>query len=259
MSLSGCPPNRTAATVRKPAALFCFRIVDFCVRPLTFLLSSRRNELRGQAKSVMEGCLELAEHIPEDAKLSVANELTLIRRAQEGDPEAFAALVRAYDQNVLRLALQVVHSPEEARDLYQEAFLKVYRSIRYFRLEARFSTWLYRVVMNVCLDYLRRQNTRKEVQGPESEDGQPEYFQTVPEERPVSDPERAVHSREIGRRIQAALQRLNPRERLVFELKHYQGLKLRAIGELCKTSEQTVKNCLFRATQKLRTDLGDLV
>jgi RNA polymerase sigma-70 factor (ECF subfamily) len=208
----------------------------------------------------MEGCLELAGNIPEDPRqLSGADEIALIRRAQGGDPEAFEALVRVYDQNVLRLALQVVHSQEEARDLYQEAFLKVYRSLRYFRLEARFSTWLYRVVMNVCLDYLRRQNTRKEVQGPESEDGQPEYFQTVPDERPVLDPERAVHSKEIRRRIQAALQGLNPRERMVFELKHYQGLKLRAIGELCKTSEQTVKNCLFRATQKLRLELGDLV
>ena len=167
--------------------------------------------------------------------------------------------MRAYDQNVLRLALQVVHSQEEARDLYQEAFLKVYRSLRHFRLEARFSTWLYRVVMNVCLDHLRRQNTRKEVQGPESDDDQPEYFQRVPEERPGLDPERSVHSSEIGQRIQAALQRLNPRERMIFELKHYEGLKLRAIGELCKTSEQTVKNCLFRATQKLRAELGDLV
>ena len=204
--------------------------------------------------------MELAGHIPEERRqLSGADESALIRRAQEGDPEAFEALVRMYDQNVLRLALQVVRSQEEARDLYQEAFLKVYRSLRYFRLESRFSTWLYRVVMNVCLDYLRRQNTRKEVQAPESGDGQPEYFQTVPEARPVLDPERAAHASEIGRRIQAALQRLNPRERLVFELKHYQGLKLRAIGQLCKTSEQTVKNCLFRATQKLRLELGDLV
>ncbi len=190
---------------------------------------------------------------------SGAQELTLIRRAQGGDREAFEALVRVYDQNVLRLAQQVVHSQEEARDLYQEAFLKVYRSIRHFRLEARFSTWLYRVVMNVCLDYLRRQTTRKEVQAPEGEDGQPEYFQTVPDRRPVLDPERSMHSKEIGSRIQAALERLNPRERMVFELKHYEGLRLRAIGELCRTSEQTVKNCLFRATQKLRVELGDLV
>ncbi|MGO8735224.1 MAG: RNA polymerase sigma factor [Terriglobia bacterium] len=204
--------------------------------------------------------MELAGDIREEARqLSGADEIALIRRAQGGDSEAFEALVRVYDQNVLRLALQVVHSQEEARDLYQEAFLKVYRSLRYFRLEARFSTWLYRVVMNVCLDHLRRQSTRKEVQGPEREEGEPEYFQTVPEERPVLDPERAVHSKEIGRRIQAALQRLNPRERMVFELKHYQGLKLRAIGGLCNTSEQTVKNCLFRATQKLRLELGDLI
>jgi RNA polymerase sigma-70 factor (ECF subfamily) len=208
----------------------------------------------------MEGCLELAGDIREEARqLSGADEIALIRRAQGGDSEAFESLVRVYDQNVLRLALQVVRSQEEARDLYQEAFLKVYRSLRYFRLEARFSTWLYRVVMNVCLDYLRRQSTRKEVQGPEREEGEPEYFQTVPDERPVLNPERAVHSKEIGRRIQAALQRLNPRERRVFELKHYQGLKLRAIGGLCKTSEQTVKNCLFRATQKLRLELGDLI
>jgi len=142
--------------------------------------------------------------------------------------------------------------------LYQEAFLKVYRSIRHFRSEAKFSTWIYRVVMNVCLDHLRRQSTRKEVAVSPPQDGEPEFFQAVPDERPTLDPERATHSKEIGRRIQVALERLNPRERMVFELKHYQGLRLRVIGEICKTSEQTVKNCLFRATQKLRMELGDL-
>ncbi len=190
--------------------------------------------------------------------VSEADELSLIRRAQEGDRAAFDVLIRLYDQNVLRLAMQVVGSPEEARDLYQEAFLKVYRSIRHFRAEAKFSTWLYRVVMNVCLDHLRRQSTRKEVAAPVAQDGEPEFFQTVADERPTLDPERATRSKEIGERIQAALGRLNPRERMVFELKHYQGMKLRAIGEICKTSEQTVKNSLFRATQKLRTELGDL-
>jgi len=208
----------------------------------------------------MDGaCLEFAgKAYAQPSLMSEIDELSLIRRAQEGDRAAFDTLIRLYDQNVLRLALQVVGSPEEARDLYQEAFLKVYRSIRHFRSEAKFSTWLYRVVMNVCLDHLRRQNTRKEVAAPAPQDGEPEFFQTVPDERPTLDPERATHSKEIGRRIQVALQRLNPRERMVFELKHYQGLKLRAIGTICKTSEQTVKNCLFRATQKLRTELGDL-
>ena len=204
-------------------------------------------------------CLEFAGKASvQPSPMSEANELSLIRRAQEGDRSAFDALIRLYDQNVLRLALQVVGSPEEARDLYQEAFLKVYRSIRHFRSEAKFSTWLYRVVMNVCLDHLRRQKTRKEVPVPQAEEGEPEFLQTVPDDRPTLDPERATHSQEISRRIHEALERLNPRERMVFELKHYQGLKLRAIGEICKTSEQTVKNCLFRATQKLRTELNDL-
>ena len=208
----------------------------------------------------MDGiCLEFASKASaQSSPMSEVDEHSLIRRAQEGDRAAFDALIRLYDQQVLRLALQVVGSPEEARDLYQEAFLKVYRSIRHFRSEAKFSTWLYRVVMNVCLDHLRRQSTRKEVAVAPPEDGEPEFFQTVPDDRPTLNPERATHSKEIGRRIQVALERLNPRERMVFELKHYQGLRLRVIGEICKTSEQTVKNCLFRATQKLRMELGDL-
>jgi RNA polymerase sigma-70 factor (ECF subfamily) len=218
------------------------------------------NPMRGSNLRVMDGTyLEFAgKASAQPSPISEADELSLIRRAQEGDRSAFDALVRLYDKNVLRLALQVVGSPEEARDLYQEAFLKVYRSIGHFRSEAKFSTWLYRVVMNVCLDHLRRQKTRKEVPVPQSEEGEPEFLQTVPDERPTLNPERATHSKEISQRIQSALERLNPRERMVFELKHYQGLRLRAIGEICKTSEQTVKNCLFRATQKLRLELGDL-
>jgi RNA polymerase sigma-70 factor (ECF subfamily) len=209
----------------------------------------------------MDGaCLELAGKIPaEGSRLAEADEHELIRRAQHGDRAAFDSLVRLYDHEVLRLALKVVHSPEEAQDLYQEAFLKVYRSLGHFRFDSRFSTWLYRVVMNVCLDHLRRQRSRNEVQAPAGEDGDPEYFHNLPDERPGLNPERAAKGREIGHRIALALERLNPRERMVFELKHYQGLKLRAIGQLCGTSEETAKNCLFRATQKLRIALADLI
>ena len=209
----------------------------------------------------MDGiCLELAGKIPaQTSRLTGAEEREIIRRAQEGDRSAFDALVRQYDQTVLRLVLQMVGSPDEARDLYQEAFLKVYRSLRRFRLDSRFSTWLYRVVLNVCFDHFRRQQARKEVQVPASEEEEQDYFSTISDERPALNPERAAQSRQIRRRIDQALTRLNPRERLVFELRHYQGLKLRAIGELCDTTEQTVKNCLFRATQKLRVELGDLV
>ena len=207
----------------------------------------------------MDGaCLELAGKIETPRRAEGADERALIRRAQRGDRAAFDALVRRYDGEVLRLALRVVRSPEEAQDLYQEAFLKVYRSIGRFRLESRFSTWLYRVVMNVCFDHLRQQKTRNEMQPLEDLDGAKEYSQTLAEERPGLDPERSLRAREITGRLQAALGRLSPLERMVFELKHWQGMKLRAIGELCGTSEEAAKNSLFRATQKLRQALYDL-
>lgn len=209
----------------------------------------------------MDGiCLELAGKVPVgSARLAGVDERVLIRRAQGGDRAAFDDLVRLYDRNVLHIALQIVRSPDEAQDLYQEAFLKVYRSLSRFRFEARFSTWLYRVVTNVCLDHLRRRNARKEIQAPMQAEGEPEYFQSIADESPTVNPEQTLRAREIGQRIGRALARLNPRERVVFEMRHYQGLKLRAIGDLLGTSEETAKNCLFRATQKLRVELSELV
>jgi RNA polymerase sigma-70 factor, ECF subfamily len=209
----------------------------------------------------MDGaCLELAGKIPaEGSPEAGAEESALIRQAQAGDRSAFDALVRQYDQGVLRLVLRVAGSADEASDLFQEVFLKVYRSLSHFRFESRFSTWLYRVVTNVCLDYLRRKKTRREVQPPAPEEGQPEYFHTLADDRASLDPERALRSKEIATRLRGALNRLSPRERVVFELRHYQGMKLRAIGQMCGTSEETAKNCLFRATQKLRSELGDLI
>jgi len=208
----------------------------------------------------MDGCLTLAGNIPaQSSSLAGEDESALIRRAQHGDRAAFDALVRLYDQQVLRLVLKMVQSPDEARDLYQEAFLKIYRSLSRFRFESRFSTWLYRVVMNVCFDHLRRQKARDEVQGVDDEDSDTDFFQTIADDQPGRDPERTLRAGEIRRRIERALNRLGPRERMVFELRHFQGLKLRAIGELCGTSEETAKNSLFRATQKLRLQLGDLV
>jgi RNA polymerase sigma-70 factor (ECF subfamily) len=208
----------------------------------------------------MDGCLTLAGNTPvEGTPRAGEDESALIRRAQGGDRAAFDALIRLYDQHVLRLVLKVVQSADEARDLYQEAFLKIYRSLKRFRFESQFSTWLYRVVMNVCFDYLRRQKARDEVQAPVSEENQTDYFHTIADDQPGRDPEQTLRAGEIRRRIEGALVKLGPRERMVFELRHFQGLKLRAIGEMCGTTEETAKNSLFRATQKLRLELSDLV
>src|SRR5580693_10147868 len=98
--------------------------------------------------------------------LSAADDRTLIERAQAGDRSAFELLVQRYDRQVLRLALNVVGSAEDARDVYQEAFLKIYRNLRSFRFECAFYTWIYRIVTNICLDHLRRRRSHPEDQAP---------------------------------------------------------------------------------------------
>src|ERR1700730_3615032 len=87
---------------------------------------------------------------------------TLIRAAQRGDQDAFEQLVRAYDQSVLRLAMNLLRSPEDAQDVYQEAFLRVYKNLDKFRFDCSFHTWLYRIVTNLCLDHMRKRKVRKE-------------------------------------------------------------------------------------------------
>lgn len=196
------------------------------------------------------------------AAAKAAEEHGLVRKAQEGDRQSFDELVRRYDRDVLRLAMNIVHRPEDARDIYQETFLKVYRNLHRFRFECSFYTWLYRVATNVGLDYLRRRTTRREDQAPvpeEAEGGSTrDFFDRQPQINPSTNPERQLLGHEISGRIQEAMKRLSPRERMVFEMKHYEGMRLRAIGDVLGTSEETVKNSLFRATRKLRASLDGL-
>jgi RNA polymerase sigma-70 factor (ECF subfamily) len=184
----------------------------------------------------------------------------LIRAAQRGDADAFEQLVRAYDQSVLRLAMNLLRSPEDARDVYQEAFLRVYRNLHAFRFDCSFHTWLYRIVTNICLDQLRKRKVRKEESAVvETADGPIDRMDSFEEEGVDANPERTMWNRQLRGKIESAIDDLTPRERMVFELRHYQGLRLRAIGEMLGTSEEAAKNCLFRATQKMRSVLGEFV
>ena len=188
------------------------------------------------------------------------DDTNLIREAQKGNHRAFEELIRQYDQSVLRLALHLTGSPDDAQDIYQDAFLKAYKSVGNFRFECSFYTWLYRIVTNLCLDHLRKKQVRKE-DSPVVSDSDGEEFSLldqVSDDRAAHNPEHDLMRKELGSKIGKALTRLTVRERMVFELKHYQGLKLRTIGEMLNTTEETAKNTLFRATQKLRLALADM-
>lgn len=188
------------------------------------------------------------------------DEISLIQAAQRGDQNAFERLVRSYDQSVLRLAMNLLRSPEDAYDVYQEAFLRVYRNLDNFRFDCSFHTWLYRIVTNLCLDHLRKRKVRREEPTVvETADGPVDRIESMQEDRVDGDPQRRLLSRQLRGRIEAVLGALTPRERMVFEMRHYQGMRLKAIGEVLGTTEEAAKNCLFRATQKMRAALGDFI
>src|SRR5579863_3899138 len=183
----------------------------------------------------------------------------LIRNAQMGDTAAFEELVRQYDRAVLRLAVHLTGSQEDGRDIYQEAFLRAYINLGSFRFECSFYTWIYRIVTNLCLDFLRKKSTRaRDLTTTLSSDGEEEpILDRLPDHRATASPERNMMSRDLRRTILRALEALSARERMVFELKHYHGLRLRTVAGILNTSEGTIKNTLFRATHKLRDQLAE--
>jgi RNA polymerase sigma-70 factor, ECF subfamily len=200
-----------------------------------------------------------AGSLSEPLRPSRADDEALVRQAQQGSTSAFEELVRHYDRVVLRLALNITGSYEDAQDIYQEAFLRAYRNLARFRFECSFYTWIYRIATNLCLDHLRQRQLRnRDIITERLDEDEETVLDRVPDQRPATSPERAALSRELRDRIRMALGRLSPRERVVFELKHYQGLKLQTVATMLNTTENTIKNTLFRATHKLRAELAEL-
>src|SRR5438045_5686012 len=144
------------------------------------------------------------------------DDTVLVREAQRGDRAAFEELVRHYDQSVLRLAMHLTGSEHEAQDIYQDAFLKAYKNVGSFRFECSFYTWIYRIVTNLCLDHLRKKHVRKE-DAPVAVDAQGEHYDVlaqVPDGRAGANPERDLMRRELGTRINHALETLTQRRPL---------------------------------------------
>jgi len=219
-------------------------------------ISSSDEEFRGEEE--VEKVLQLRGQHREKVATIRVDDTQLIRGAQLGDAAAFEELVRQYDRAVLRLAVHLTGSQEDGQDIYQEAFLRAYINIGSFRFECSFYTWIYRIETNLCLDHLRKRSSRyRDLTTTMTADGEEEQIlDRIPDQRAGASPERNMASRELRGCILRAMQRLSPRERVVFELKHYHGLRLRTVAGILNTSEGTIKNTLFRATHKLRDQLA---
>ena len=191
--------------------------------------------------------------------LMTANDTELILQAQRGNMEAFEELVQRYDKRVLSIAAGYVNSADDAKDIYQEVFLRVYRGLSKFQMRSEFSTWLFRITTNVCLTYRarkRRQASSSLDQQSNDEDGHPQKFTDTLADAPA-DADYAERT-EISNRIDRAIQKLSARQRMVFTLRHYEGYKLKEIASMLSCSDGAVKRYLFEATVRVRKELADL-
>ncbi len=186
---------------------------------------------------------------------TLEEERELILLAQRGDRRAFEDLVYRYDRKVLAIAASYTgNNLDDAKDVYQEVFLRVFKALPKFRFDARFSTWLYRIVVNVCLTQQRRRKNREadSLDFVEDEESQSLLEKQASDERSS---DQKAYDGEVARHVAMAMKTLSPQQRLVFTLRHYEGYKLREIAAMMNCAEGTVKKYLFTATERLRDSL----
>ena len=174
----------------------------------------------------------------------------LISRAAGGDTSAFQALVERHRSMVYRVAFQFAGNHHDAEDIAQEVFIKVYRSLDRFRQDAQLSSWMYRIVMNACIDHRRRHSPAGAA--PFGEEAEQKMLNT-PEESPG--PEATAYAGELGQVLEAEINRLPHGQRIVFVMRHHQGLKLCEIADALGLAEGTVKRQLHAAVHRLRQSL----
>ncbi len=181
------------------------------------------------------------------------NEIKLIKKAQEGDMKAFEQLIYKYDRQVLNIAYSFKNDEDEAKDIYQEVFIRVYKGLKSFQFKSEFSTWLFRIATNVCITL----NTQKKRHVHDSldvefEDSDEKFSDSIPS---LEKTDENLLNNETNKLINDALETLPVQQKLAFTLKHYNEYKIKEIAKIMNCNEGTVKRYLFNATHRLRSIL----
>lgn len=176
-------------------------------------------------------------------------EATIIKQVLEGDVNAFEGLVKEYEKNVYNLALRMTGDPEDAADMAQDAFIKAYSSLSSFRGDSKFSVWLFRIVSNLCLDFLRSRKRRPTVSlSVENDEGEDMEFEIADESQ---SPETLLEQKLTRAAVRRGLDSLPPEQRQILLLREIQGLSYEEIAQVLELESGTVKSRIFRARKRL--------
>jgi len=188
-------------------------------------------------------------------KMSDVEEKKLLERIRSGDQSGFEQLVKEHTGKIVGLAWRLVGNREEAEDLAQEAFLRLYRALPEFRGESRISTWLYRTTTRLAIDYLRRERLKRKLFFFRQDNDAPDPVEQASDWR--KNPSEEILSQEAIRSLRNSMKKLSARQQVIFTLRHYEGLSMKEIAEHLNIETGTVKAHLHRAVTQIREDLSD--
>jgi RNA polymerase sigma-70 factor, ECF subfamily len=177
----------------------------------------------------------------------------LVARSMGGDLDSFNQLVRRWERPIYALAYRVIGREDEARDVAQETFLRAFRALKGFKGQAKFSSWLYRITLNLCRDWIRRERRSPVAQAPEGID----IVELAGEAEPSASIEDLVARREVGRAVAKAMALLPEEQRTAIVLKEYHGLTFQEIAQLQNCPLSTVKTRLYQGLSVLRRHLHE--
>ena len=189
----------------------------------------------------------------------MTKDIQLINRAKKGDNKAFEELVMKYDRLVLNIAFSYRNNKDDADDIYQEVFLRVHRGLRNFQSRSKFSTWLYRITINVCIEFKRKAKIRdhEPLNNYNDENENSFSYSNVIESEEKTDQPTLVN--ETAYLIKNELEKLPKQLKMAFTLKYYQGFKIKEISEMMNCTEGTVKSYLFTSSRKIRANLKPIL
>lgn len=182
----------------------------------------------------------------------------LVERVQAGDKRAFDVLVSKYQRRLMRLVSRLVHDPAEAEDVVQETFIKAYRALHYFRGDAAFYTWLYRIAINTAKNYLLTQG-RRAATSSDADAEQAESFEDGSKLRDNNTPESVLASKQIAATVNAAMDLLPIELRTAIVLREIEGLSYEEIAEIMACPIGTVRSRIFRAREVIAEKLKPLL